>query len=147
MNEQRPGTIPTASNPRRFELSNGNGAIYLRRMKASVRDAIASHVGLKEGDSASAMKFGSVALRWGIVKIDGVQDPSGEAKPEQLEHRSSIRNVGQVASEEVYNAVSFEPDDYAAALAIIMGDDPEDLLNPQQRGNSEGSPTGSTDSD
>ena len=139
--------IPTASHPQPVELTGERGIVFVRRMKASVRDAIAKHVGLTEKDQGTAMAFGQYALRWGVIRSEGLTDPTGEVSNEQIEKRTTLRSVGSIASQALYDVVSMNLEDYSDVLILIMGDDAEDILKAGQQGNLPSSPTGSTENE
>ena len=141
------GTIPTMNNPQRVDLQGG-GTVAVRRMKQSTMSALLEAARYNnQNDPAGAMRFASLALRWGIVEAQNIPDSEGEGAVVAVSFKTKRGIVGRLANEELVDAIQQNSlEDYEELLAIITGDRAA-RLSEEQSGNSGGSPDGSTTSE
>lgn len=128
-------TIPTLHSPKRVALKRG-GHVLIRRATRSQRDKLLRVAEVREGDAGSLALFCQLAFRWGVVGVEGVTMENPETGEPVKYHRTGYAGLGNIATEDVYNAIDDE-DDLAKIIGEIVpqGED-GGALSEEQLGNS-----------
>lgn len=129
------GTIPTMANPKRVELKRG-GAVLVRRATRSMRDKLLRVAEVKEGDAGSMAYFAQLAFRWGVVGVDAAELRNPETGESVKFERKGFAGLGNVATEEVYNAITEDEDLGKIIGEVVPSGEDGGVLSDEQRGNS-----------
>jgi len=133
--------IPTQNNPMRIGFEN-SGAVFVKRVSRRSQMAKAMEVaGVREGDTASQLRFTLLMMRLGVVDAEGLEDPeSGKAVPFKTKFHPALK--AKLATEEVVDAIPEEH--YPEVMAGVLGGHPDEYrdededageLTGAQRGN------------
>lgn len=111
------GRIPVAAVGAVVLPLRRGGSVTLRRIRSSVDIDIAQAARLRDGDTASQMRWYQLRVRWAVRGASGLKySDTGEPVAFALEHEQSL---GTIASAAVYDAL--DEADVADILLVARG--------------------------